>query len=161
MEELNLYDNSGKLLERTILRGDKNLKDCENIKLTVVWLQSKDKFLIQKCSVQKGGEFAATGGHVSRGNTSSQQAVIEVYEELGLTIEENKLKFLGNIFRPHAIFDVYLYLDDNLMDKPITLQKDEVENFYWLTKFEIISLIDQGKMRTSSSEHFFKFIYKS
>ena len=50
----------------------------ENIKITVVYLKCKDKYLVQKCSKEKGGQFAITGGHLSVENTSQTQAVIEV-----------------------------------------------------------------------------------
>ena len=97
MEELNLYDDSSQPLNKTIIRGDKNFQPHENIKLTIIYLKCKDKYLVQKCSKEKGGEFAITGGHVSVGNTSQTQAVIEVQEELGICIDAQKLRFLGNI----------------------------------------------------------------
>lgn len=50
MEELNLYDDSGQPLNKTIIRGDKNFQPHENIKLTIIYLKCKDKYLVQKCS---------------------------------------------------------------------------------------------------------------
>lgn len=158
MEELNLYDDSGQPLNKTIIRGDKNFQPHENIKLTIIYLKCKDKYLVQKCSKEKGGEFAITGGHVSVGNTSQTQAVIEVQEELGICIDAQKLRFLGNIYRPHAIFDVYMYDDDNLENMPLTLQRSEVEDALWLTKQQILDLIKANEVRQSSKEHFLKFI---
>lgn len=158
MEELNLYDDSGQPLNKTIIRGDKNFQPHENIKLSVVYLKCKDKYLVQKCSKEKGGEFAITGGHVSVGNTSQTQAVIEVQEELGICIDAHKLRFLGKIYRPHAIFDVYMYDDDSLENMPLTLQKSEVEDALWLTKQQILDLIKANEVRQSSKEHFLKFI---
>ena len=78
MEKLNLYDDSGHLLNKTIMRGYKNFQPHENIELTVVYLKCKDKYLVQKCSKEKGGQFAITGGHLSVENTSQTPAVIEV-----------------------------------------------------------------------------------
>ena len=75
-----------------------------------------------------------------------------------LCIDEQKLKFLGNIYRPHAIFDVYMYDDDSLENMPLTLQKSEVEDALWLTKQQVLKLIKANKTRQSSKEHFLKFI---
>lgn len=156
MEKLDLYDKDGNLLGKTIFRGEKP-NEGEFIKLAVVYLKSGNKFLMQKCSVAKGGEYAITGGHVSAGNTSKMQAVVEVGEELGFDIDEQKLQFVGNIFKGKAIFDVYLYEDEKLANLTFTLQEEEVEAVCWLTKEEIEDLIDQGVVRESSRQHYEKF----
>ena len=77
---------------------------------------------------------------------------------MGLCIDEQKLKFLGNIHRPNAIFDIYLYEDESLENMPLTLQKSEVEGALWLTKQQILDLIKANEVRQSSKEHFLKFI---
>ena len=112
---------------------------------------------MQKCSEEKGGEYAVTGGHVSAGNTSQKQASVEIKEELGFDIDENRLQFVGNIFRGKAIFDVYLYEDEKLKNLTFTLQEEEVEDVCWLTKKEIENLINQGVVRESSRQHYEKF----
>ena len=155
---LGLFDNNGKYLDKSIVRGDKNFKDGENIKLATVWIKREDKYLIQKCSVQKGGEYAVSGGHVTYGNTSNEQAVIELNEELGLDVEENDLKFLGMIQRGHAIFDVYLIENNNLNIDTSKLQEEEVESIHWLTKKQIAELIKNEEFRKSSAAQFEMFI---
>ena len=157
METLDLYDSNGKKLNKTILRGQKP-NAGEFIKLVVVYLKSRGLFLLQKCSVEKGGQYAVTGGHVSAGNSSLQQAQIEIQEELGVKIDSSKLRFLGNINRTSAIFDVYLYEDDSLFDFKFSLQVEEVENVYWLTKAQIEDLISQGVVRESSCQHYDKLV---
>lgn len=158
MEFLNLYDDNGQILSKTIVRGSKNLLKNENIKLVTIWIKCKNKYLIQECSKEKGGEFAVTGGHVHAGKTSEGQACLELAEELNLKINEDDLSFIGNIYRPHAIFDVFIYENDNLDKQEFILQKEEVANVFWLTKDEIIQLINENKFRLSSKEQFEKFI---
>lgn len=157
MEILDLYNVNGEKLNKTIVRGEKPGKD-EYIKLTVVYLKSDERYLIQKCSKEKGGVYAVTGGHVSSGNTSSLQACIEVEEELGINIKEDKLKFLGSIYRKSAMFDIYLYEDSDLINTSFILQKSEVEKVEWLTKLQIEELIEKGLVRESSCQHYEKFI---
>lgn len=160
MEMLELFNKDGKSLNKSIARGDKNFAENEYIKLTTIWLKSKDKYLIQKCSEEKGSEYAVSGGHVQAGKTSAEQAVLELQEELGLDIDEKDLKFLGNIYRKHAIFDVYGLEDDKLINKEFVLQEEEVEDVLWLTENQISSLIKEGNFRKTSAEQFEQFIQK-
>ena len=160
MEILDLYDINNNKLGKSIVRGEKPGKG-EYIKLCVIYLKCKDRYLIQKCSVEKGGEFAVTGGHVPTGKTGEEQVIIEVKEELGITIDKGKLKLLGLFVKGNALFDVFMYEDDNLENQKFTLQKEEVEDVFWLTKEEISDLIDKGVVRDSTSKHFAKFIKNS
>lgn len=157
MEKLDVYTIDGIKTQKIVNRGEA-LADGEYIKLAIVYLKCGDKFLVQKCSVQKGGEYAITGGHTTSGNTSKQQAKLEVMEELGILIDEQKLEYLGNIVKGHGIFDVFLYEDITLEKQKIVLQAEEVENVFWLTKDEIENIIEQNLMRASSCEHYTKFI---
>jgi len=158
MELLGLYDNDGRFLNKSIVRGNKNYNDGENIKLVTVWIECKGKYLIQKCSKEKGGEYAVSGGHVTFGNTSEEQAVLEIKEELDIDIDLKDLHFCGNIYRPHAIFDVYMIKDDDFDMNDCKLQESEVESVYWMTKGQIEKLIKNNEMRKSSEEQFVKFI---
>lgn len=158
MELLGLYDNAGRFLNKSIVRGNKNYKDGENIKLVTIWIGCKGKYLIQKCSKEKGGEYAVSGGHVTFGNTSEEQAVLEIKEELDVDIELKDLRFCGNIYRPHAIFDVYMIDDDAFKIEACKLQESEVESVQWMTKRQIEKLIKSNQLRKSSEEQFVKFI---
>ena len=157
MEKLDIYTIDGIKTQKVVERGSV-VADGEYIKLAVVYLKCGDKYLVQKCSLQKGGEYAITGGHTTSGNTSKQQAQIEVKEELGIDIDLQKLEYVGNIIRGHAIFDVFVYEDKNLEKQKFVLQTEEVENVFWFEKHQIESLIQQKLMRESSCEHFAKFI---
>lgn len=157
METLDLYNVNGQKLGKTVIRGEK-LNENEYIKLAVLYIKSGDYYLIQKCSKEKGGVFAVTGGHVSSGNSSEIQACIEAKEEIGIDIDTDKLKFLGNIYRKNAIFDVYLYDDKDLINFDFELQDEEVESVHWFTKSEIEDLIDKNLVRESSCQHYNKFI---
>ncbi len=158
MEILDLYNAKGERLGKTIERGSKDMSEGEYIKLAVLWIKCKDKYLIQKTSQEKGGEYAVTGGHVPAGIDSLEQAVVEAEEELGLKLYVGDLDFLGNILLKHAMFDVYIYENDKLNEFDFVLQESEVEKVEWLPKDEIENLIDEGLVRKSSVKHYEKFI---
>jgi len=160
MEFLDLYDKNGNKLNKRILRGDKNLAEYEYIKLVTVWIKCQDKYLIQKTSQEKGGEYAVSGGHVQAGRTSLEQACLELKEELNLDLNLNQLKLLGNVYGKHIIFDVYLVEDNQLDKRNFILQQKEVAAVEWLDVNEVKQLINNGKMRKSTISQFEKFINK-
>lgn len=161
MEILDLYDIDGNKLDKTIIRGQEKPGDGEYIKLCVIYIKCKDRFLYQKCSVAKGGEYAVTGGHVSTGHDSATQMVIELEEELGLTVDKDRLTLIGHMVRDVALFDIYMLEDDTLESYNFVLQESEVESIHWFTKAEVEALIDQGLVRKSSCIHYEKFIKNS
>ena len=158
MEILDIYDINNNKTGRTIVRGDKNLKDGEFIKLVVIWIEDNNKYLVQKCSEEKGSEFAITGGHVSSGNEAKVQAVIEIEEELGVKVEESSLQFLGIITKKNAMFEVYILKDVITQNTKFVLQESEVESVSWLDEGQIEDLIKNGVFRKSSQMHYEKFI---
>lgn len=156
MEKLELYDENNNPTGIVINRGEKNFSDNLKIKLVTVWFENNGKFLVQKCSVKKGGEIAITGGHVPFGVSSMVQAIVEVEEELGIKLEKHDLNFLGDFTIPKAIFDVYVCKKNIIVDKS-KLQKEEVEDVFWVTKDEIQEFIKNGIFRKSSQIQFQKF----
>ena len=158
MEILDIYDKLGNRTNKTTPRGNKNLQDDEYIKIVVVWIKCQGKWLIQKCSAEKGEEYAVTGGHIPSGHTAKNQAKIEIMEELGLSVDENCLEYLGTITRGHALLEVYLYENNTIHNYPFVLQEEEVESIHWLNNEEIDQLIEQGLLRQSSQAQYEKYI---
>lgn len=157
MEKLELYDENNKPTGKSVLRGDKNIEEGLRIKLVTVWFQKGNNFLLQKSSQEKGGEIAVTGGHVPYGETSLSQAVIEVEEELGVSVLDKDLVYVGNIILPKVIFDVYKC--EKELPSNLKLQKEEVAETMWATKEEIQKWINGGVLRKSTQlqyETFFK-----
>lgn len=158
MEILDIYDSNGNPTGKKITRGKDKLNENEFIKLVVVWIEDNGKYLIQKTSKEKDSVYAITGGHLTSGNSETEQIVIEVREELGVDIDEKELKLLGNIILKNAIFEVYLCKNQINKNTKFTLQKEEVEDVFWMNKVEIEDLIKKGVFRKSSKEHYEKFI---
>lgn len=157
MEKLGLYNKRNIATGEWIERGQKPTGD-NYVKLTVVWLKCGDKYLIQNCSEEKGGEYAVTGGHVPFGIDSFDQACIETEEELGLKLDKDKLKPLGMLVMKNAMFDTYIYEDETLKDFNFVLQESEVDSVHFFTKAEIEYLINKGLFRKSSEKQFKAFI---
>lgn len=156
MEEyLSVFNKNGKLLKEKVNRNEKNtLSEDKLYKIVLIYIKNSDnKFLIQKCSIEKGGEFATTGGHVNYEVSSVDTARIELEEELGLKIKNEDLKFIKTYTSKKALIDVYL-LEKNIDLAKLTIQKDEVDNVYWMTKEEILNLININAFRKSNIDSF-------
>ena len=80
MEILDIYDSNGNPTGKKITRGKDKLNENEFIKLVVVWIEYNGKYLIQKTSKEKDSVYAITGGHLTSGNSETEQIVIEVRE---------------------------------------------------------------------------------
>ena len=162
MELLDLYDNRGNKLNKTIVRGEVP-NDGENIMLSVAYIRNRDgDYLIQKSSTLKGGWYTSTGGHVTHNEDGYTTIVREVDEELGLTNIEDKIKHITTFKYPgrYCLFDVYLIDNIDIDISKLKLQTEEVEKVVWLSKEEISELIDNGSFLESHAYIFNNYIVK-
>ena len=159
MEVLDLYDDNGNLLEETMIRGEA-LPNGKNVMLSIIYIQNeKGEYLIQKTAKEKGNLYSTTGGHVTHNENGLTTIIRELKEELGLEIEKEKVKHICTFKYPTkpCIFHVYS-LKGNIDRKEITLQKEEVEEVYWMKKEEIGQLIDNNKFLESHAYIYNKYI---
>ena len=160
MEILDLYDDYGNKLEKTIVRGDIP-RDNENIMLSIIFIKNSDgKYLIQKSSKEKGGNYTTTGGHVTHNEDSLTTIIRELAEEIDLTDVEKNIKHLVTFKYPdrYCLFAVYLLENINVDITKIKLQKEEVESVSWLTNEEILELIDNSSFLESHGYIFKNYV---
>ena len=162
MELLDLYDDSGCKLDKTIGRGEVP-NDGENIMLSVAFIKNKEgKYLIQKSSNQKGGFYTSTGGHVTHNEDDLTTIIRELVEEISITNVEDQIKHVITFKYPdrYCLFAVYLIKDVDIDITKLKLQKEEVESISWLSKKEILELIDEGSFLESHGYIFKNYIIK-
>ena len=142
MEILDLYDEDGKPLGKTIQKGEKF--DVGNIMLSIIFIEnSNNEYLIQHTSIAKGSKYSSTGGHVSSGEDGITTIVREVKEELGLSINAEEITFVGLVKHPDRPCLINLFkLNKDIDVETLVLQKDEVEEVMWMKKDEILNLIN-------------------
>lgn len=151
MELLDIYDDNGKVTGRTIVRGDKKavLSEHEHIALAVVFIEnSNGEYLIQKTSKEKGGEFSSTGGHVTVGETPTSSIRREIEEELGISVEGDKIEEYGFMNYDMPLRYIF-YLKKDIDIKDVKVQKEEVDYVEYMSVDEINKLIEEGKMLES------------
>lgn len=161
MEYLDIYDSDGNVTGRVIQRGDKSVKlgPGEHIAVGVIYIEnSAGDFLLQKTSLEKGGLYSSTGGHVCIGEKPIDSIKREVLEELGVDISKDEIEELGFILYDMPIRYMF-YLKKDIDLKKVVLQKEEVDSVEYMSISQIKELIDK-KMITESHGRIFEEILK-
>ncbi len=160
MEYLDIYNEKKEKLNKKIKRGDK-LLDNEHILVAVIFIEnSEGKYLIQKTSKEKGEKYATTGGHVLSGETPKTAIIRETKEELGLDVSNENIIYIGDLLFGIPFGEIY-YLKKDLDIAKLKLQQEEVEQVEYLTKTEILKLIETEKMVKSHGLMFKKMLDKT
>lgn len=164
MEILDIYDTKGEITGKTVIRGNKslNLTKDEHIPVAVIFIENnKGEFLIQKTSIEKGGLYSSTGGHVNSGETPLESIKREVEEELGIDISNEKIIELGYIIYDMPIRFIF-YLNKDIEINKVLLQKEEVEYVQYMNISEIKKIIDEKLITESHGIIFNKILeYKN
>lgn len=162
-EKWDIFDENGNPTGKKIVRGANFLKRGEFHLVVHIWIISSDnKILVQRRADDKKlmpGEWAATGGAAISGEDSFNAAQRELFEELGITSDEKSLKKLFRIKRRNSFLDVWYIETDTSVDN-LTLQKSEVAEAKWVTKDELLSMIENGIYHNYGNEYFSRVFEK-
>ena len=139
MEKRDLYDENRNLTGKTIFKNEE-IQEGSFILMVVAFIQNPEgKFLIQKRSEEKGGEWAFTGGHPKAGETSLQGIKTEIKEELGIEID-NPILF-KEASGKNTYCDLY-YINKNVHLADVVIQEEEVAEVKFATKEEIEEMFE-------------------
>ena len=151
MELLDVFDSNGNKTGRVVVRGDKSvlLSEDEHIAVGVIFIEnSEGKFLMQKTSLEKGGEYSSTGGHIVSGEEPIVSIKREVLEELGIDVSNDNIISLGYMLYDKPLrYLFYLKKDIDLDD--VVVQKEEVEFVKYMSVDEINDLINNNLITKS------------
>lgn len=155
MEIRDLYNVNKEKTNETICSTEE-IPENRYILVELVLIQnSKGEILIQKRSIQKGGEYALTSGHAKTGETPIQGIISEIKEELGLDVSPQELRLIysersDSKKRFYDLF--YLKKDYNISE--MILQKEEVEEVRWLLEKDVRTLCSNNNFKKSHIEAF-------
>ena len=157
VEKWDVLDEYGHRTGRTVLRGQGKLKPGEYHLVVHIWIVSDNgKFLLQRRADDKKlvpGEWAATGGAAISGEDSATAAKRELFEELGITAEENNFIKLCRFKRRNSLLDVWI-ATFNSNPSDLKLQESEVAEVKWVTPTELLAMIENGEFHNYGSEYF-------
>ena len=123
MEKVDVLTSKGQPTGRTVFRCTAHSKGLWH-RSVHIWIKNrKGELLLQQRSLTKqthpGLWDISAAGHISAGDSSRSTAIREIWEELGISIDNNALRFLftlrrqyrspDNMIKDNEISDVYLY----------------------------------------------------
>lgn len=163
MELFDLYDENRIKTGETMVRGTKVPDNKYRIVVHVIVFNREGKMLIQQRASDRAShpnkwDFSV-GGSVVSGETSSEGAERELFEELGIKFKLSGTQANFSINFEKGFDDFYI-IDYDIDSKDIVLQKEEVQSVKWADKQEILSLIRSGgfiEFRESLVELLFEF----
>lgn len=153
MELLDVYNHLGEKTGKIVQRGakDEEFGEDEHIAVAIIYIENNEgKFLMQKTSPEKGGNYSSTGGHVDHGETPIEAIIRETKEEIGLDISKENIIDLGPICVDFPVrFVFYLKKDVNIHE--LVLDKNEVESVHYFSREELKKIIKENKMHKGHS----------
>ncbi len=148
MELWDVYDSNRIKTSKTMVRGGSFEKGDYHLVVHICIFNSRGEMLIQQRQPFKEGWSnmwdITVGGSAIKGDESQVAAEREVFEEIGLKLD------LKNI-RPHITinfedgFDDFYLLEKDVNLNELSLQYEEVQTVKWVSKEEILSMIESGE----------------
>lgn len=160
MEELiDVLDENGNKTGEILTREQIHKKGlCHRI-VVIAIIDAKRNILMQQRSKNKAKNLEkwdlAAAGHVSSGQTSTEAAIRETLEEVGIKINERELEHIftyrnkENVeedYIDNQIYDCYIVKRDKIDLKDIKMQESEVEQVKLCNLKEFNQIIENGNI---------------
>ncbi len=161
IEYCDLYDENGVPLNKTVVRGT-HVENGEHYLAVHVWIQnSAGEYLIQQRSPQKSypNMWAPTAGAVTSGETGRGSAQREIEEEIGLTVDPQALRFIGQRTDGHVVVELWTVLSEVAL-ADLTLQVEEVSAVQWVSQTRLLEMIADGSF-WDYGEAYFKQVFSA
>ena len=152
MEVLDIYDKNKQLTGKTMNRsqGKVALLDGEYVIQVKCWILNKENKILltqRKKDKYNGGMWEPTGGLVTTGETSIEAIKRELFEEIGITVQEKKLKLIDSYRENHFFRDVYLIKDNITLDS-IKFNDGEVADAKYVTIEEFKEMLENNEINS-------------
>ena len=151
MEKHELVDingnKTGMVLTHIEARNFDNVPDkCYLSAVGVVIINDKNEILLQKRSRFKRvnpSKWGICGGKADLGETTEETGIRETFEEIGVILNKDELKFLSMATEGKIHFTVY-YVRKNVDIAECKLQQEEVEEVKYFKVEELQNLDHEG-----------------
>lgn len=144
-EVLDLYDDNGNSLNKTVIRRIDEIPDNANIMASYILIKNNDKYLLEQATERNAFKWAIPGGHKLSKESIEYGLERELKEELSISnINYKKIDTIKFPFGKY-IFNVF-FSEDYINLNDLKFQEDEVIQVNWFTKEEILELIKNEKI---------------
>lgn len=153
MEKIDLYNINKEKLGKTFIRNQDTLLENEYYLLPQVWIiNSNNEILLTRRNLNKsyGGMWEPTSGHVKSGETSLEAIQRELFEEIGLTIEQAEFHLVTSFIHKQSIRDIWVVRKDIKVNE-LTLSENEVIDAKFVTEDEFKQMLENKEAIESLS----------
>ena len=157
MEVWDILDRNGVPTGKRVERKRVCLAKCEYHLVVHIWVLGNDgRVLIQRRSLDKPlmpGEWAAIGGSALSGETGLQAAKRELFEEMGIDVNEVDFKLVKNMVRKSSILNIFLVCR-TIPVSELEFQEEEVSEAKWVHRNKLRQMIKNGEFHNYGKEYF-------
>ena len=155
LELRDLYDENGNITGKTYHKGEPVPEGFYPMVVMVVIRNQEGKFLMQKRSLNKGGDWGVTGGHPKAGETPIEGIITEVQEELGLDFSnENFIEFDSGCDGKDC-YKMY-FVNKNVDIASVKIQEEELSEVRWFSMDELKSMVEKKELNENQIACFVK-----
>lgn len=154
MEIIDILDEKGNMTGKTATREEIHQNGFWH-KVIHLWIiNSKNELLLQLRSMKKknhpGQWDISVGGHIPAGESDMLALIRETQEEIGLEINSNEVKFIGNVKQESSSradyinneFDSVFILRKDLDISKLKMQESEVDELKFIPKMKFKKMIE-------------------
>lgn len=155
MEKVDVYNIRRENMNNFKERG--KLEEGEYSISVHVWILDGKNIRIQKRSANKKifpNLWKQSGGGVISGETSLDAVKREIQEELGISLENNEITYIGSYTRVKDIVDVWMVQKTMPYDK-IKMQQEEIDSIKSVTFKEFEKMIKNGEVVPTINPSYF------
>ena len=147
MEQFELVDingnKTGTIINAKVDRGEASIPDGEYIQVVKVIIINEDKkILLQKRSmnkVAKPGLWGLHGGKVNMGEDTLTTAIRETFEEIGINLNKEKVKYLCQYYTKKVALTIY-YIKQNVNIEDCKIDTKELDELKYFSLDDIEDL---------------------
>jgi len=150
-----LYDINGNKTDKTYRKGEMIPEGYYPMVVMVAIRNSNGKFLMQRRSTDKGGDWGVTGGHPKAGETPLEGIISEVREELGLDFSKEKFIEYDSGCDGVDCYKMY-FVNKDISLNDIKIQEEELSEVRWFSMEELKHMVETNELNENQITCFLK-----
>jgi len=147
-EQWDLYTSSREKIGTSHTRGEKIPSNCFHVVVEIWTIVDNNRILLTQRHPDKpwGLLWECTGGSILKNESSLEGATREIFEEIGLVVNQNELTKIHEYISGDSIYDVYVSYQKSGTEQKVALQKSEVVDIRYVSYFDLLKLFSQSKI---------------
>lgn len=156
MEYFDLYTYDRKPLGKKILRGSQIPRGAYHLVVQIMTINKNGEILLTQRAQGKSsaGKWECTGGCAVAGETAKQAAARELFEETGISVDENQLSYAWSLHGDSMLLDFFITWQDARLES-LRLQPAEVSAAKWVSFERMAEMVRAGQIIPTVSKWFY------